>query len=388
MSMKEKGMSWKLIPVMLTFFTMGFVDLVGIASNYIKADLNLTDSEANIFPSLVFFWFLIFSVPTGMLMNKIGRKKTVLLSLVVTFLSLLIPIFSDTYMVMLVSFSLLGIGNALMQTSLNPLLSNIVNGDKLASSLTFGQFIKAIASFLAPYIAMWGATMAIPSFGLGWRVLFPIYMVIAVVAVFLLGATSIYETKEEGKPSTFGECLALLGKPFILLCFIGIMCHVGIDVGTNTTAPKILMERLGMTLADAGFATSLYFICRTAGCFSGAFIMRKISPKSFFIFSVVLMLIAMVGLFLFHSLSIIYICIGLIGFGNSNVFSIIFSQALLYMPNKQNEVSGLMIMGLFGGTIFPLLMGIASDMMASQTGAVAILSIGVIYLLYLWRKLN
>ena len=145
----------KLIPVMLCFFAMGFVDLVGIASNYVKADLNLTDAQANIFPSLVFFWFLIFSVPTGMLMNRIGRKKTVLLSLVITFASLLLPIFGDSYMLMLVSFSLLGIGNALMQTSLNPLLSNIVNGDKLASSLTFGQFIKAIASFLAPYIAMW-----------------------------------------------------------------------------------------------------------------------------------------------------------------------------------------------------------------------------------------
>ena len=110
-------------------------------------------------------------------MNRIGRKKTVLLSLIVTFLSLVIPIFDDAYMVMLISFSLLGIGNALMQTSLNPLLSNIVSGDKLASSLTFGQFVKAIASFLAPYIAMWGATQAIPSMGLGWRVLFPIYMV-------------------------------------------------------------------------------------------------------------------------------------------------------------------------------------------------------------------
>lgn len=65
----------KLIPVMLCFFAMGFVDLVGIASNYVKADLGLTDSQANIFPSLVFFWFLIFSVPTGMLMNRIGRKK-------------------------------------------------------------------------------------------------------------------------------------------------------------------------------------------------------------------------------------------------------------------------------------------------------------------------
>ena len=386
--MSEKTSSLKLIPVMLAFFAMGFVDLVGIASNYLKADLGLSDSEANIFPSLVFFWFLIFSVPTGMLMNLIGRKKTVLLSLIVTFLSLVIPIFDDAYMVMLISFSLLGIGNALMQTSLNPLLSNIVSGDKLASSLTFGQFVKAIASFLAPYIAMWGATQAIPSMGLGWRVLFPVYMVIAVIAVLLLGTTSIRETKEEGRPSTFGECLALLGKPFILLCFIGIMCHVGIDVGTNTTAPKILMERLGMTLADAGFATSLYFIFRTAGCFSGAFILRKVSSKGFFAFSVFLMLLAMTGLLFFHSKEIIYACIALIGFGNSNVFSIIFAQALLSMPNKQNEVSGLMIMGLFGGTIFPIFMGVASDMLASQAGAILVLCVGVAYLLFFTPKLS
>ena len=254
--------------------------------------------------------------------------------------------------------------------------------------MTFGQFVKAIASFLAPYIAMWGATQAIPSMGLGWRVLFPVYMVIAVIAVLLLGTTSIRETKEEGRPSTFGECLALLGKPFILLCFIGIMCHVGIDVGTNTTAPKILMERLGMTLADAGFATSLYFIFRTAGCFSGAFILRKVSSKGFFAFSVFLMLLAMTGLLFFHSKEIIYACIALIGFGNSNVFSIIFAQALLSMPNKQNEVSGLMIMGLFGGTIFPIFMGVASDMLASQAGAILVLCVGVAYLLFFTPKLS
>ena len=157
MTTENKMKYAKLVPVMLCFFAMGFVDLVGIASNYVKADLGLSDSQANIFPSLVFFWFLIFSVPTGILMNRIGRKKTVLLSLVVTFASLLIPMFGDSYGVMLCSFSLLGIGNALMQTSLNPLLSNIIPGDRLASTLTFGQFVKAIASFLAPYIAMWGA---------------------------------------------------------------------------------------------------------------------------------------------------------------------------------------------------------------------------------------
>ena len=374
--MKSNSSLSKLIPVMLCFFAMGFVDLVGIASNYVKADLGLTDSQANIFPSLVFFWFLIFSVPTGMLMSRIGQKKTVLLSLVVTFASLLLPVFGDSYTLMLLSFSLLGIGNALMQTSLNPLLSNIVRGDRLASSLTFGQFVKAIASFLAPYIAMWGATQAIP-----------IYMVIAVIAVLLLGQTQIAEEKEEGKPSTFGECLALLGKPFVLLSFIGIMCHVGIDVGTNTTAPKILMERLGMGLDDAAFATSLYFIFRTAGCFTGSFILRRMNAKSFFAISSFMMLLAMIGLFAFHSKTSIYICIALIGYGNSNIFSIVFSQALLYMPGKKNEISGLMIMGLFGGTVFPLAMGLASDAIG-QSGAVAVMTVGVLYLLYYTLKIK
>lgn len=370
----------KLIPVMLCFFAMGFVDLVGIASNYVKEDLSLTDAQANVFPSLVFFWFLIFSVPTGLLMNRIGRRKTVLISLAVTAVSLIIPSFNDGYVTMLISFSLLGIGNALMQTSLNPLMSAIVKGDKLASSLTFGQFVKAIASFLAPYMAMWGAQQSIPSFGLGWRVLFPVYFIVAVIAILWLGLTSVKE-EETDKASGYVDCFRLLGKPFILLCFLGIMCHVGIDVGTNTTAPKILMERLGMGLAEASFATSLYFIFRTAGCLSGALILQKVRPGTFLIVSIVMMAVSMVMLFVCNTLAGLYVAIALVGFGNSNVFSIIFSQALLYLPEKKNEISGLMIMGLFGGTVFPLLMGFASDA-AGQSGAVAVMMAGVLYLLF------
>ena len=370
----------KLLPVMLCFFAMGFVDLVGIASNYVKEDLSLSDAQANVFPSLVFFWFLIFSVPTGLLMNRIGRKKTVLLSLVVTAVSLVIPSFGDSYYAMLLAFSFLGIGNALMQTSLNPLISTIVKGDKLASSLTFGQFVKAIASFLAPYIAMWGATQAIPTLGLGWRVLFPIYCIIAVIAVLWLGLTSIEEEKPD-KASGFGDCLKLLGKPFILLCFFGIICHVGVDVGTNTTAPKILMERLGFTLEEASFSTSLYFIFRTIGCLTGALILQKLSPKIFFFISIAMMTASMVMLLFCQGQAAIYTAIALVGYGNSNVFSIIFSQALLNMPEKKNEISGLMIMGLFGGTVFPLLMGFASDAVG-QAGAVAVMLAGTLYLLF------
>ena len=369
----------KLIPIMFCFFAMGFVDLVGIASNYVKADLNLTDATANVFPSLVFFWFLIFSVPTGMLMNKIGRKKTVLLSLIITVFSLLLPIFGQSYELMLVSFSLLGIGNALMQTSINPLVMTVVQGGNMAATFTFGQFIKAIASFLAPYIAMWGAMATIPSFGLGWRVLFPIYMIIGVLASLFLASTPIEEEKIEGKASSFLECIQLLGKPAVLFSFFGIMCHVGIDVGTNATAPKILMERLDMTLNDAAFATSLYFIFRTIGCLTGSFFLRTMKMKHFFIISVVLMTLSMCGLYVGSSKAILYTAIALVGYGNSNIFSMVLARALESVPEKQNEVSGLMIMGLFGGTIFPLLMGFASDSMG-QAGAVLIMAIGVLYL--------
>ena len=385
-TMTRKTSLMQIVPVMLCFFAMGFVDLVGTASNYVQKDLGLTDSQAKLFPSLVFFWFLIFSVPTGMLMNRIGRKNTVLISLVVTAVSLFIPAFGDSYWVMLTAFSLLGIGNAIMQTSLNPLVTNLISGDKLASTLTFGQFVKAIASFLAPIIAAWGATTLLPTFGLGWRVLFVIYAAISFLSIAVLGATPIEEERPD-KASGIGECLKLLGKPFILLCFLGIMCHVGIDVGTNTTAPKILMERLALPLEEAGFATGVYFIFRTAGCFLGAFILRAMSPKLFLAISVAMMLVAMGMLFVCDTLGALYTGIALIGFGNSNVFSIIFAQALTAQPAERNEVSGLMIMGLFGGTIFPLAMGFMADAMG-QAGAVAVMTVGVAYLLLYSLKLK
>ena len=373
----------KLLPVLFAFFAMGFVDLVGIATNYVKVDFNLSDTMANMFPSMVFFWFLIFSVPTGVMMNKIGRRNTVLVSLVVTAISLIIPVFDFAYTFwgMLLSFSLLGIGNAIMQVSLNPLVSNIVTGKQLASTLTFGQFVKAIASFIAPIIAAWAAT----TFG-DWKILFPIFATISIIAVLLLGVTSIQESK--GETTSFGQCFSLLGNKFVLLSFIGIMCHVGIDVGTNVTAPKILMERLGESLETAGFATSVYFLFRTIGCFSGTFILAKVSARMFFVIGVVCMILGMGGLTFAANQSLIYVCVALMGFGNSNIFPIIFSQAMLHLPDSKNAVSGLMIMGLFGGTVFPLLMGLATDSIGSQIGAVIVMLIGILYLLAFSSKIK
>ena len=379
-----KGSDFALLSIFLSFFAMGFVDLVGIATNYVQADFQLNNTTANFLTSMVFLWFLIISVPTGVLMNKIGRKKTVLLSLGVTVVALLIPTIHYSMWGMVISFSLLGIGNALMQVSLNPLLSDIVSQRKVTSMLTFGQFIKAIASFSAPLIAARAALMFD-----NWKLLFPLFMIIAILAIVCLGFSKIEEqSRADAKVSGFKDCFALLADKTVLLCFIGIVCHVGIDVGTNLTAPKLLIENSELTLNEAGVATSIYFLSRLVGCLLGSFILSRVSLESFLSFCVFLIDVGCILLLFVDNQYLIFGCIALIGFGNSNVFSILFSQAINHLPEKKNEVSGLMIMGLFGGTIFPFTMGIVSDIFDSQLGAISVLLVGVAYLMVLSERIK
>jgi len=372
----KKSSALLFVPIMLAFFTMGFVDLVGIAANYVKADFKLSDTLANLLPSMVFLWFFVFSVPTGMLMNKIGRKNTVLLSLVVTLPALIIPIISYSFISMLISFTFLGIGNTLMQVSLNPLIAGLVSKERMASTLTFGQFVKAIASFIAPILAAW----AVIRFA-DWRmILFPLFLTILVLVIVLLFLTKVDEPKAENKSTSFRASFSLLGDVTVLFLFLGIMAHVGLDVGLNTTAPKLLIERLHIPLADAGYATSFYFIFRTLGCLLGSALLAKFSGRNVFLVSVLMILMGVLTMFTADK-TIIYIGIALFGLGNANIFSVMFSQALVCQPKYNNEVSGLMIMGVFGGAVFPLIMGVMSDTMGGQVGAVIVLLALVSYLI-------
>ena len=374
MRRKKTSSSLILIPVMLSFFVMGFVDLVGVAANHMQADFALSDTMANLCPAMVFLWFLLFSIPAGILMNYIGRRKTVLLSLFITTVSLLIPLLHYEFVMMLISFSLLGIGNVLLQVSLNPLVSNVVSERHLASSLSFGQFIKGIASFLAPFIASWAAlTMD------EWRELYPIFLLITLVSIIGLGFTSIEELDDYSEKS-YGR---LLGNPLIRLIWIGIICHVGIDVGINLTAPKIFVERLGFSVADASMAGSVYFLSRTIGCLLGAVVLQYIASERFFRWSVFGLLLALIGLSFASTLEQLYAVLLILGIGNANIFSILISKALNTFLDNKNEVSGLMITGLCGGALFVVPMGIVSDWIESQAGALIILGLGAVYLTYL-----
>jgi fucose permease len=366
----------KLLPVLFGFFIMGFVDVVGISTNYVKQDFALSDSVANLLPMMVFLWFAVFSVPTGLMMNSIGRRKTVIISMCITFAAMLVPLFSYTFEVVLVAFALLGIGNTILQVSLNPLLTNVVRGELLTSSLTWGQFIKAIASFLGPVIAGFAAT----SLG-NWKMIFPIFAVITLISALWLILTPIAENPEKGKTSSFAASFGLLRDPVILMFFLGIIAVVGIDVGLNITVPKFLMERCDILLDKAGLGTSLYFIARTSGTFIGAILLAKMAPRQFFIVGMVVAIAGMAAMLALSNLWAILVLIFIVGFAVANVFSIIFSAALQRMPGRGNEISGLMIMGVAGGAVIPPLMGVVADTFG-QTGGMAVLLIAMIYLLF------
>lgn len=380
---KHAHVFWQLVPVILTFFAMGFVDLTGIATNYVKADFALSDTVANLFTSMVFFWFLVASVPTGMLMNRIGRHKTVLLSLVITLLAVALPLIDYNLPLMVISFSLLGIGNTMMQTSINPLLSNIVSKQRLSSAITFGQFVKAVAAFSAPILAAWAAL----HFG-NWRMLYAVFLAEGAVALISLYFDKIPEEKTESKITGFKESFVLLADKAVLLSFAAIVCHVGIDVGTNVTAPKIFIEKLGVSLTQAGLAISVYFLFRTFASLFGAYVLAKYSAKRFFMISVIILTAGLLGLLMFDDMRTLYVCMGLIGFGNANIFPVVFSQIMLANPRHKNEISGLMIMGICGGAIVPAVMGIASDVAGSQSGAVAIMAVCAAYLLFMITKIK
>ena len=372
----------KFIPVIFAFMTMAYVDLVGISVNYIKGDFGLSDTMTNAFGSLLFFWFLVVSVPTGMIMNALGRRTTVAISTAITCLAVAVPIINYSLPTMMISFALLGIGNTMLQVSINPLVADMVPSDKLATGITFGQFVKSIISFLIPIIVI-----AFAKNFENWRLIYPLFAVLALVPTFLLAFTKIEESAP-AKNSGFVDCLALLKNPIVAIFFSGILIHVGIDVGINITAPKILIERAGFALEQAGYATSLYFFFRIATSFAGALILARMSAKIFFLISVVIMLVATSLLFFANNEYAIYTAIAMLGIGNANIFSIIFTKALQALPERKNEVSGLMVMGIAGGAVFPFFMGVASDISGSQLGAVAIILVCIAYLLFVGAKLE
>lgn len=370
-----------IIPILAGFLVMGFVDVVGIATSYVQKDFGLSDAVANMLPMAVFLWFAVCSIPVGLLMNRIGKKKTVALSMLVTLLAMLLPTVVYSYPVMLVSFALLGISNTALQVSLNPLAAGTVRRELLASILTWGQFVKAISSFLGPVIA--GAAAIYTG---QWKLIFVLYAVITLLNMLWL-VYAVPEVHEQKQCATFGTTLTLFQDAYILRLFIGIFIIVGIDVGLNTVIPKLLIEKIDLPLEQAGLGTSLYFLARTGGTFAGALLLARWQADRFLRISMGVALVALAAFAVGSRPALLYGLIVIMGVAFANVFSILFAFALQYRPERNNDISALMVMGVAGGALFPPVMGILADAF-SQTAGLVVLMAGTVYLWLVGRQVK
>ena len=374
----------RILPIMFGFFVMGFVDIIGMANNYVKSDFtDLNDSVANLISLSCFVWFFLCAIPTGMLMNRIGRKKVVALSFCITVLAMIVPLLDYSFATMLVTFSLVGIGNTILQVALNPLVTNVVSPKQLTGTLTLGQFIKAVSSFLGPIIVAWAAGTIY-----GWKFIFMFYAVTSLLAFVWLWLTPIPGETDEKQEVSFTQTLSLLKDPYILAFFLGIVVLVGVDVSINMTFPKLIMERCGLSLKDAGMSNSVYFFARTVGAFAGGILLLKIPEVKFYAVSIWTALVGLLLLVFCQNIVLVYLSIIVFGLGYANLFSIIFSLSMKHVPSRANEVSALLIVGLVGGGILPPVLGLCTDGFGSQVAAIIFLICIWGYMFWLTRRVK
>lgn len=379
--MKNQNSVIKALPVLFGFFIMGFCDIVGITSDYVQRSFNWSPEMTGFVPSMVFIWFLFLGIPVGIKMNKWGRKNTVLLSMGITIIGMIIPLLVYNSITCLVAFALLGIGNAILQVSLNPLLNNVIKSGKLlTSSLTAGQVIKAISSLVGPEIVL----LAVAWFGEDkWYYCFPILGAVTLLSALWLMATPIEKEQENqtsGLTST-RDTFSLLKDRTILLLFLGIFFIVGTDVSTNYISSKLMAARFDWTVEQVKFAPQIYFFSRTVGALLGAFLLTRIAEIKYFRVNIVACVASLLIMAFVENEVVNLVCIGAVGFFASSVFSIIYSMALQARPNKANEISGLMITAVSGGGIVTPVIGFAIGAVGI-IGGVFVTLLCVLYLTY------
>lgn len=369
----------KVIPVLAAFFVMGFCDIVGISSDYMQTSFGWSSTMTGFVSSMVFIWFLFLGIPVGNKMNKWGRKNTVLISMLVTIVGMFLPLIVYGSVTCIIAYVLLGIGNAILQISLNPLLNNVIQDQRmLTSSLTAGQVIKAVSSLVGPEIVLF-ATLRFGSEH--WYYCFPILGVITLFFALWLMFTPIKREQSVSETISMADSFSLLKDKIILILFLGIFFIVGVDVATNYISSKLMAVRYDWSAEQVKFAPQVYFLSRTIGALLGTFLLARISGIRYFRVNIIACAASLLLLMFVDGATLNLLCIGGIGFFASSVFSIIYSLAFQECPSKMNQISGLMITAVAGGGVVTPILGFAIDLGGITAGLFVVL-LCVAYLMY------
>ena len=362
------------------FFVMGFGDIIGTVMNQVKAECAAHADEISwLMPIFAYVWFLVISIPTGVMSGRIGRRNAVLVSLAVTVAAMAVPLFANAerWYLYVVAFALVGIGNTIIQAALPALMSNVVEPSQLASRISLGQFVKAVCAALTPvFVYVTASAMG------NWKLLFPLYGALTVGAAIWLCLADIpderFQTPQTSQTS-FSGCLAMLKEPYVAAMTAGILFSVGADVGFSVAIPEYLKNVFKVDKDLAGMGPTVYFVAKTAAAFAGAIVFARISAAKCFSWFMGLGLVATAAIPFVSTPFAFLAIVAFVALLTANSFGMCMALAIERFPAKANEISSLMVMAIVGGGIVSAALGAAQSAFGS-VGIVATLGVCLAYL--------
>lgn len=382
-----KNNYFKSAPIFLAFLCMGFGDVVGPLTSQLQAEYELSNVVAGLVTFMGFIMFGLLSVPMGIFQDKKGKKFVLLLGLLAALAGMVLPILSNfsSFALLLGSLLLLGTGATLLQVAGNPIMRDVSPEGKYSRNLSFGQFVKAIGSLSGALIPL----LAVKYWNLDWKILFPIYAVVLLLTIVYLWIVKIDEKKEEKvETASFASVLKLLKVPYVFFMVLAIFLYVGAEVSMSAKLPNYLEHKFNFDIKELGlWGTLFFFLALTIGRFLGGVILNWLSPSKFLKITTLVSLIGILGLFVATSSTLGFVAIFVVGLGFANIFPLVFSITIDKMPERSNEISGLMVTAIIGGAFVPVVFGAVADLFSLMAGfIVCLVCIGYIFGLSFYKK--
>lgn len=391
--------------IFIIFFAISFLtNILGAINPNVSDSFSLTGTMTGMLPFSFFIAYALMSIPSGMMVQQVGEKKSLLVGWVLALIGAVVFSVAPSFPVFLGSLFLIGCGMALLQVTLFPLLRASGGEEHFAFNSVFAQLVFGAASFLSPFVYAYLVTGLASSEKRGlfleliasltpdhlpWVSIYWIFTLVCVFMLLLIFLTRIknVERKEDEIVGAWETHLELLRQKPVILFFLGIFAYVGVEQGIANWISEFLRTYHGFQPEAEGSTTvGLFWGMMTVGCILGMGLLKVMDSKLVLrIFTAVSIVI--LGLTLFGSATFALIGFPAIGFCFSVMYGIIFSLGLNSVTKFHGSFSGIMCTGIAGGAIFSLLIGQLKDLIGLQAGMI-ILFIPFVYILSIsyWAK--
>lgn len=393
------------ILILLIFFVISFLtNILGPIIPDIVDSFDLSIGLAGFLPFAFFVAYGVMSIPSGLLVEKYGEKKVLLWAFLLAFVGALIFALIPGFSIALFSLFLIGIGMAMLQVVINPLLRVAGGESQFAFNSVLAQLFFGAASFLSPMLYSYlvtnvhsGNTSAlittlndlVPE-NLKWVSLYWVFAVIALLMVVIIYFVTFpkVELKEDEKIDTGGAAFKeLLGNKYVILFFFGIFAYVGTEQGIANWISKFLQIYHNVDPVTTGASVISYFWgLLTVGCFLGLALLKFFDSRHVLIFFTIGAIISLL-VALFGSMEMAIYAFPMTGFFASVMYSVIFSLALNSVPHNHGTFSGILCSGIAGGAVVPLIIGGIAELTGLRLAMLFLLvTLGYILSVGVWAR--